>query len=90
MMQIPHPVNLHGLQFRIVERDVSEMDSQMWDDIKDGFVDSGRQDTFLLMPEMKVKIAMEFLDYSGLYIYHCHNLEHHDMGMMRNFMLENS
>ena len=26
-----------------------------------------------------------FEDYDGLYLYHCHNLEHEDMGMMRNY-----
>ncbi len=88
MMQIPHPVHVHGLQFRIIERDASMMDSQVWDSIRDGFVDQGRQDTFLLMPDMRVSIVMEFRNYTGLYLYHCHNLEHHDMGMMRNYMIE--
>jgi hypothetical protein len=25
--------------------------------------------------------------YPGLFLYHCHNLEHEDMGMMRNYRL---
>lgn len=29
--------------------------------------------------------AMRFDDYTGIYVYHCHNLEHEDMGMMRNY-----
>lgn len=28
---------------------------------------------------------MRFSDYIGLFIYHCHNLEHEDMGMIKNF-----
>jgi FtsP/CotA-like multicopper oxidase with cupredoxin domain len=24
----------------------------------------------------------------GLFLYHCHNLEHGDMGMMRNYLVE--
>ncbi|MDF1573417.1 MAG: multicopper oxidase family protein [Bacteroidales bacterium] len=85
MMQMPHPVHLHGLQFQIVERDVSEMQQAVWETVKDGFIDNGWQDTFLLLPGMKVKIALKFEDYTGIYVYHCHNLEHEDMGMMRNF-----
>ncbi|MGY8629042.1 multicopper oxidase domain-containing protein [Nitrosomonas europaea] len=27
------------------------------------------------------------MDYTGLFLYHCHNLEHEDMGMMRNFFV---
>ncbi len=85
MMKMPHPVHLHGLQFQIIDRDVSGMSSDSWNTIKDGFVDEGWQDTFMLMPGMKVKIALRFKDYTGIYVYHCHNLEHEDMGMMRNY-----
>ncbi len=85
MMRMPHPVHLHGLQFQIIERDVSEMQRTAWETVKDGFIDEGWKDTFLLMPGMKVKIALKFEDYTGIYVYHCHNLEHEDMGMMRNF-----
>ncbi len=85
MMQLPHPVHVHGLQFQIIERDISEMSRNVWNSVKDGFVDDGWQDTFLLMPGMKVNVIMRFRDFTGKYIYHCHNLEHEDMGMMRNF-----
>ncbi|MFN2396821.1 MAG: multicopper oxidase family protein [Bacteroidales bacterium] len=85
MMRMPHPVHLHGLQFQIIERDVSEMQRAVWETVKDGFIDEGWQDTFLLMPGMKLKIALKFENFTGIYIYHCHNLEHEDMGMMRNY-----
>jgi len=85
MMRMPHPVHIHAVQFQIVERDVSQMDRGVWETVNDGFVDEGWQDTFLLMPGMKVKIALKFEDYTGIFVYHCHNLEHEDMGMMRNY-----
>ncbi|WP_010665182.1 multicopper oxidase family protein [Marinilabilia salmonicolor] len=85
MMQLPHPAHIHGLQFQIIERDISEMNADVWNSVKDGFIDKGWQDTFLLMPGMKVKVVMSFRDFTGKYIYHCHNLEHEDMGMMRNY-----
>lgn len=87
-MQMPHPFHMHHLQFNILERDVSGVDSRIWDSVKDGFIDEGWQDTVLLMPGMKVKIIMRFEDFKGLFLYHCHNLEHEDMGMMRNFKIE--
>lgn len=37
------------------------------------------------MPGMRAKVIMEFRDFPGLFVYHCHNLEHEDLGMMRNF-----
>lgn len=85
MMRMPHPVHLHGLQFQIINRDISGASADSWNTVKDGFIDDGWQDTFLLMPGMKVKIALKFEDFTGIYVYHCHNLEHEDMGMMRNF-----
>jgi len=85
MMQMPHPVHMHHVQFRIIERNSDNMDAGMWKTVKDGFVDEGWKDTVLLMPGMKIKVLMTFDDYKGLFLYHCHNLEHEDMGMMRNF-----
>ena len=85
MMQMPHPVHIHALQFQIVDRDISQVSPSVWNSMKDGFIDEGWQDTFLLLPGMRVKVALRFEDFTGLFIYHCHNLEHEDMGMMRNY-----
>lgn len=51
-------------------------------------VDDGWKDTVLVVPGEKVRILRRFEDYSGLFLRHCHNLEHEDMGMMRNFRVE--
>ncbi len=88
MMQMPHPVHIHGLQFQIINRDISGVDHASWQSVKDGFLDKGWQDTFLLLPGMKTRVIMRFKDFTGKYIYHCHNLEHEDMGMMRNFEIQ--
>ncbi len=85
MMKMPHPVHIHGLQFQIIERDFSQVPPDVWNSMKDGFIDEGWQDTFLLLPDMRVKVALRFEDYTGIFLYHCHNLEHEDMGMMRNY-----
>lgn len=85
MMSMPHPVHIHGLQFQIIERDVSEVPTAVWNSMKDGFIDEGWQDTFLLLSGMRVKVALRFEDFTGIFLYHCHNLEHEDMGMMRNY-----
>ena len=85
MMKMPHPVHIHGLQFQIIDRDVSQVSPSVWNSMKDGFIDEGWQDTFLLLSDMRVKVALRFEDFTGIFIYHCHNLEHEDMGMMRNY-----
>ena len=85
MMQMPHPVHIHGLSFQILNRTASSVG---WNSIKDGFVDGGWKDTLLLMPGMKAEVIMRFEDYPGLFLYHCHNLEHEDLGMMRNYLVK--
>ena len=34
-----------------------------------------------------MRVLLRFKDYPDLYMYHCHNLEHEDLGMMRNFKI---
>jgi hypothetical protein len=88
MMQMPHPVHVHALQFQVIERRVDHTQSSFWETVKDGFIDVGWKDTILLMPGMRMKILLKFEDYNGLFLYHCHNLEHEDMGMMRNYLIK--
>ena len=40
------------------------------------------------MPGETVEIIKPFQDYKGLFLYHCHNLEHEDLGMMRQFLID--
>ncbi len=85
---LPHPMHIHGLQFQIVSREIDSSGRSDWETLSDGFVDDGWHDTVLVLPGERVKILLKFEDYEGLYLYHCHNLEHEDMGMMRNYRVE--
>ena len=40
------------------------------------------------MPGERARILMRYLDYAGVYLYHCHNLQHEDRGMMPNFAVD--
>jgi FtsP/CotA-like multicopper oxidase with cupredoxin domain len=81
-MQMAHPIHLHGRQFRIMSREGMSTAGAV---VAQGFVDAGWQDTVLVMPGETVRIKIPFTHHPGLYLYHCHILEHEDMGMMRNF-----
>ncbi len=87
MMSMAHPIHLHGQQFQILER-AFDGDADARATYADGFVDSGWKDTVLVAPGERVKIAKPFGDFKGRFMYHCHNLEHEDMGMMREFSVE--
>ena len=81
MMSMPHPMHIHGVQFRIAERSGGRSD------LAAGIVDAGLHDVALLQPGEQVRVAFTATD-PGLYLYHCHNLEHEDGGMMRNVLFE--
>jgi hypothetical protein len=87
-MNLPHPMHVHGLQYQVIERQIDPSYSAAWETLSGGYVDEGWHDTVLVMPGERVKILLKFEDFEGLYLYHCHNLEHEDMGMMRNYRVE--
>jgi blue copper oxidase len=85
---MPHPIHLHGFQFRILERvSTPEQVAHLVVDEKGRLVtDLGFKDTVLLWPGETVKCAMDFshgFEGEQLYMFHCHILEH-EMGMMLN------
>ena len=82
---IPHPMHMHNVQFQVVQRTPSSLSS--YTTINQGLVDTGWKDTVLVWPGERVKIAMTFGPHAGMYMYHCHILEHEDMTMMRNYMI---
>lgn len=80
-MRMAHPMHVHNLQFRVIER--SGPDHAL----STGFTDEGLKDVVLVLPGQRVKVLMKFEDYTGIYLYHCHILEHEDLGMMRNYLV---
>ncbi|HLF96198.1 MAG TPA: multicopper oxidase domain-containing protein, partial [Methylococcaceae bacterium] len=88
MMHMAHPMHLHGQTFQILKREMSGTPSEAYRDLSRGFVDEGWKDTVLVMPGEKVTILKRFDDFPGLFLFHCHILEHEEMGMMRNFLVK--
>jgi len=82
-----HPLHIHGTQFQVVERQVLPALKAGVESVRAGYVDEGWKDTVLVMPGERVKVVLKFV-HPGLFLYHCHNLEHEDQGMMRNFRAE--
>lgn len=82
-----HPMHVHGVQFRVLSRQIDPAYEQDWRTLSGGFVDEGWKDTVLVMPGERVRIGLRFADYAGRYLVHCHNLEHENLGMMRNFLI---
>jgi FtsP/CotA-like multicopper oxidase with cupredoxin domain len=83
---IPHPMHIHNVHFQVLERNSSSTPGS-YASINQGLVDTGWKDTVLVWPGERVKIAMAFGPETGMYMYHCHILEHEDMTMMRNLRI---
>jgi FtsP/CotA-like multicopper oxidase with cupredoxin domain len=73
----PHPVHVHGASFQVVSRRSGRGRLYPWE--------AGWKDTVLLEDREAVEILIRFDQHRGLYLMHCHKLEHEDMGMMSNF-----
>jgi len=84
MMAIPHPMHIHAVQFRVLERFGAPPNLG---GLRAGFLDGGLKDTVLVLPGERVRVQLTFDAFRGLFLYHCHNLEHEDMGMMRNYFV---
>jgi blue copper oxidase len=83
-----HPMHVHNLQFRVIERSTTSSTSDDRSNLSAGFTDEGLKDVVLVLPGQRVKVLMRFENHTGLYLYHCHILEHEDLGMMRNYRVE--
>lgn len=75
----PHPMHLHGVFFQVLERTGGRG--------KLLASENGWKDTVLVMPGEVVKIIVPFQNNTGKFVFHCHNLEHEDDGMMLQYQL---
>lgn len=72
-----HPFHLHGVQFKVLNRNGETPPEN----------EKGWKDTIALYPEESVEIEVEFPE-KGIFMYHCHILEHEDNGMMGQVLVE--
>lgn len=72
-----HPFHIHGTQFQVISIDGKEPPANL----------SGLKDVLSLKPGQKAKIAVKFTQ-KGVYMFHCHILEHEDNGMMGQIKVE--
>ena len=90
---MPHPMHIHGFSFQVIERLNSPPQWSATARFGKGRAvsDLGWKDTLLVWPGETVRIAIDFAhDFPGsqTYVFHCHNLEHEDAGMMINFRVQ--
>jgi FtsP/CotA-like multicopper oxidase with cupredoxin domain len=67
-----HPMHIHGVHFRVVERSSGPLQDS----------DRGWKDTVNVTPDERVTVQPYFVSHTGRYVFHCHALEHAHAGMM--------
>jgi suppressor of ftsI len=75
-----HPFHIHGVQFRVLDRNGRPAPAH----------EQGWKDTVLIGPSETVRLVMQFTAYADPkqpYMFHCHILEHEDLGMMGQFVV---
>ncbi len=72
-----HPFHAHGTQFQILDRDGNPPPAN----------EGGWKDSFVVYPGETVRAIATF-KHPGVFMYHCHILEHEDAGMMGQFEVE--
>ena len=73
--QWPHAIHFHGHHARVLERNGTAVEHEMW------------KDTVLLDRQERARIAF-VADNPGKWMIHCHMLEHQAAGMTSWFVVE--
>ncbi len=76
-----HPIHIHEVQFQIVDRQPFEGVARPPESNETGF-----KDTVIAYPGEITRVKAMF-DLPGLYVWHCHIVEHEDNEMMRPFFI---
>jgi spore coat protein A, manganese oxidase len=90
-----HPIHIHEVQFEVVNRQDITVDEEgeparvvpgsaptppePWE--------TGLKDTVIAYPEQITRVRLHF-DRAGLFVWHCHLVEHEDNEMMRPYRIE--
>jgi FtsP/CotA-like multicopper oxidase with cupredoxin domain len=75
-----HPIHIHFEEGQIISRNGSAPSP----------AESGRKDVYRLHPNGSVVLRMQFRDWGGMYMEHCHNTMHEDNAMLLRWDINNA
>jgi len=88
-----HPMHIHEVQFQVVSRESLATDEEgiaiqpaqlLWNARPPEAWETGYKDTVIAYPGEVTRIKAKF-DIAGLFVWHCHIIEHEDNEMMRPY-----
>ena len=77
-----HPIHIHFEEGRILARNGSASRVPPWE--------RGRKDVYRLRPDGSVTITLQFRDWGGMFMEHCHNTTHEDNAMLLRWEIDDS
>jgi FtsP/CotA-like multicopper oxidase with cupredoxin domain len=75
-----HPIHIHFEECQTLARDGSAANVPAWE--------RGRKDVWRLRPGGEVKITLQFRDFGGMFMEHCHNTMHEDNAMLLRWEID--
>lgn len=82
-----HPIHIHEVQFEVVNREVFDPAVGMPGTVRSPESwETGQKDTVIAYPGEITRVKALF-DLPGLYVWHCHIVEHEDNEMMRPYFI---
>ncbi len=76
LVAMHHPFHLHGFRFQVLDRNGVPEPVPRW------------EDTIDIPGHESARIVVRFDDFAGKWMFHCHIMDHEDMGMMGVLLLE--
>jgi FtsP/CotA-like multicopper oxidase with cupredoxin domain len=77
-----HPIHIHFEEGQILARNGSAVNVPAWE--------KGRKDVYRLRPGGSVTLTMQFRDFGGMFMEHCHNTVHEDNAMLLRWEIDNA
>jgi FtsP/CotA-like multicopper oxidase with cupredoxin domain len=75
-----HPIHIHFEECQTLARDGSAANVPPWE--------RGRKDVWRLRPGGEVKVTLQFRDFGGMFMEHCHNTMHEDNAMLLRWEID--
>ena len=75
-----HPIHIHFEEGQVLARDGSASNVPAWE--------KGRKDVYRLRPGGSITITMQFRDWGGMFMEHCHNTVHEDNAMLLRWEID--
>jgi manganese oxidase len=75
-----HPIHIHFEEGQILARNGSAANVPAWE--------KGRKDVYRLRPGGSVTLTMQFRDWGGMFMEHCHNTVHEDNAMLLRWEID--